>query len=246
MAKKKQKGFNWSGIEDNGDGTYTAESRIEKRRLLKSLHSSGYTVRSKQKENGSWSVAVVGTLSQVHRRRTPSGYRPKTRYLKSTGKYVPIGRNAGPAPRMSIRPGSPGASYPSGARPRSGNYLNRLGGWMLKKRESGMQEKQKQQNEAIERKKTETEINEKMRTERIEKERAEAARQVQKNEFHAKKIQFEEQQRERQRKHADSQRIKQARYNEFSEHREAYSQSIRDQAKINASDLQAEREETVT
>lgn len=189
MTKKKKGEFNWSGIDDNGDGTYTTESRIEKKRLLKSLHSSGYTVRSKQNEDGSWHVTTVGTLSQTRRRPTGTGYRPKTRYLKRIGRYEPIGRK-GPNPRMSIRPGMGYHGAGPSPRPiRRGNTINRIGSWMERKREQGMVNKQREQNEKEQWKKTEHELNEKMKAERIKKEREDAARKVQKDEFHAEMIQ---------------------------------------------------------
>lgn len=97
MVKQKRRGFNWSGITDNGDGTYTTKGRIEKRRLLKSLHASGYSVRSTQNADGTWRVVPVGTLRQVRRGRSSVrsgyGYRTRTRFVtQRQGRYAPLAR----------------------------------------------------------------------------------------------------------------------------------------------------------
>lgn len=110
--KNSKNGFNWYGITDNGDGTYTAKSSMEKKRLVKSLHSSGYSVRSKRSsDDGSWSVVAVGTMRQVKRRGAHVGYKPRTRAVRPVGRYVPIGgsyRRRGPASRPMIYRGNNG------------------------------------------------------------------------------------------------------------------------------------------
>lgn len=214
MARRKQ-GFNWSGIEDNGDGTFTTEGKIEKKRLLRSLHQSGYTVRSTRNDDGSWTVATVGALSQRRRKPVSDGYKPRTRYMKATGKYVFRGgrQDRGPAPRLPLAPGAHiSGNYPMGGS-RSGrqSILGGVGGYLRRKAVSDLQRKQAAQNKAVEWEKTEAEINKKMASDRIQKEREEAAKQVQKNEFRR----VAEQHTREQAAHAEAQRLKKIRHEEF-------------------------------
>ena len=113
MAKSNQS-FNWKGIYENSDGTFTTEGKIEKKRLLKSLHASGYTVRSTRNKDGSWTVAPVGRLSQTHRPRGTPGYRPTMKKYRE-----PRGAQGGyrPYPRGPLRYGS-GGSRQFGSPPR--------------------------------------------------------------------------------------------------------------------------------
>ena len=114
MTKQK---FNWTGITDNGDGTFSTEGKIEKRRLLKSLHSSGYKVRSHKNADGSWTVSPIGAMRATRRRPVVGGFRPRYR-AQQQGRYVPIGRmqkyhrRYGPAPRPRVYPVGYSGSYP--------------------------------------------------------------------------------------------------------------------------------------
>ena len=77
MAANRKKGmFNWQGIDENSDGTYTAQGRIEKRRLLKELHRQGVAIRSKHNDDGTWTVSPIGMRAP----RRAVGHRPRTRY----------------------------------------------------------------------------------------------------------------------------------------------------------------------
>lgn len=181
-------GFNWKGITDNSDGTYTAASRIEKRRLLKSLHASGYTVRSTRQEDGSWKVAAVGTLSQTRRRSPASGYKMRTRYNRPSGRYVRItGQKPGGYHGAQPRPIIVGTRGPQGPSM-----------WQsyMEKRAARKLEKEKQHKQMME-------TNEKMKKERIEAEtkqqRGETAKTIRKEEFAREKARFEHSQAQRER-----------------------------------------------
>jgi hypothetical protein len=114
MSKKET--FNWAGITDNGDGSYTAKSKIEKKRLLKSLHTQGYAVRSKRLSDGSWMVTPIGAIHQRPRRRAVGkGYRPRTKYPAPYRPGPYPGRQYGPPPRPMRYygpPPSPGYAAP--------------------------------------------------------------------------------------------------------------------------------------
>jgi hypothetical protein len=163
MVKLKKKGFYWRGIKDNKDGTYSAQGRVEKRRLLKSLHSSGYTVRSHRNDDGSWRVVTVGTKQC---RRSPGpGYRPQTRFLRP-GSQRRLSTGPTPRPTMIYSGGS--------ARP---NYQ---GTTILEKLRAHRQDRIEKEKQW---KKNEQEINENMRKERIQAERAETVKQLRKQEL---------------------------------------------------------------
>ena len=175
MSKKRGYGFNWSGISQNSDGTYTAQGKVEKRRLLKSLYASGYSVRSNRREDGTWKVVPIGTIRQTKRRGSQVGYRPRTRYIRSSGRYRPVaggynrGRMTGAAPRptFTFPRGSPGGVPAAG----SSLYQRLLA-------------RQKMKREAEKtRIATQREINEKMKQERIARERQETVSQIRKSEL---------------------------------------------------------------
>ena len=119
-AKKKSQSFNWSGISDNGDGTFTTKGKIEKRRLLKEFHAQGVVVRSHRNSDGSWTVTPVGAVrpkGQGRRRESGRGYRPQTRYVG-----VPRVGGERYVPYESLSHPRPGASF--GPRPYAGGYSN--------------------------------------------------------------------------------------------------------------------------
>jgi flagellar biosynthesis GTPase FlhF len=182
MPKTK---FNWKGITDNGDGTYTAASRIERRRLIKSLHGSGYSVRSTQQADGSWKVAAIGSLSERHRRSPASGYKMKTRYNRQTGgRYIPVAKRrpgryvGGPQPIIV------GGGTSSGVIPRGPSVYENF----MRNRKA-----RKVQQEAERKQMIETDA--KMKKERIEAEtkqqREKTARTIRKEEFAREKARFE-------------------------------------------------------
>jgi hypothetical protein len=253
-----QKGFNWSGITDEGDGTYTTRGKREKTRLLKSLHSSGYAVRSRKNPDGSWKVTAVGALSPKRRRAFPrrssvSGYRPVTRARRGTGRYIPIASmrkryRYGPRPRPMIHPGGMGG--PSGGPARQGrgigasifDYL----GERQKRRQAEIAERKRQSEDA-------KITDEKMRKDRIEQERQETQKQLKKQEFERDKLRFEEQQRA----HQEAQDVKERRHIEFQmsrggiqvareEKRNWWDVKGPGETKVDQTNLQAEREKEVT
>lgn len=236
----KKGGFNWSGIIENNDGSFIAKGKPEKRRLLKSLHESGFKVRSRRNPDRSWSVSTVGTMRPV-RRSVARGYHPAVRASRTTsptGRYVRLGTGLkrypiGPQNRPWARP--MGATISMG----SGYRMRRPTGPSLIQRYNARL--QRIQEEKMERKKTEQEINKKMESERIQKEREETARQVQKNRLHEESMRFERAQR--------ANRLReQASQPHVSFHAGPVvpaSQKKSDEPKINSVALQAEREREI-
>lgn len=171
--------FNWDGISDNGDGTYTAIDRRSRRRLLKEFHRQGFQVRS-SKTDGGYSVSAVG---MSHRR-------------SSTGSIARLARSRSIAQRRPIRRGYSPAyrSYGSSPRIRRPSALARAGSWAIHKTKEHMIKKQQEQNRRIEQKKTEAEIEGKLKQERVAAERAETVRELRKQELAREKLRFEKQQ----------------------------------------------------
>lgn len=124
--------FNWKGITDNGDGTYTADTKTEKKRLLKVFHQQGYSVRSSKQADGSWLVTPMGQLHRPSRSRTRSAtgrrrrssdflelyggpsqmpYRPRRAREFRYGRMSPYGRMPamprGPAARGPVPSNAP-------------------------------------------------------------------------------------------------------------------------------------------
>ncbi len=174
-------GFNWKGITDNGDGTFTAKTRIEKRRLLKNLHRSGYLVRSRKTTEGNWRVVAIGTRKKPQiRPATAGGYKPKTRYVKTDGRYIPIaprrrGNYLGRIPKPVIYPVNHG----------SGSYRSRPQGPSLFENYMRHRKDRAVQREAERKQMLETDA--KMKKERIEQEtkaeRKSTVKEIRKKEF---------------------------------------------------------------
>ena len=175
MAKKK--GFNWDGITENFDGTFTAAGKREKRRVLKELHAQGIGVRSKRNSDGTWTITPSGTIRAP---REKGAATPAPRYQGTPGRRLNTKESGFPVyPRGRGRqmqggggrpfPGSAGAP---GRSPISSGIsaLNKSGtkaGEYLRKR---AQEKEEKRKEEAEFQKNAKEVDEKMRKERIEQE----------------------------------------------------------------------------
>ena len=139
MAKRKTKKFNWQGIQENGDGTFTTVGKREKRRVLKALHEQGVAVRSRQNPDGSYTVTPVGAVKVKAVPRTASiraapsvGHRINTKE-KGFPMYPKDGR--APARRGGYPVSSGGPTYRGGPRasgPGVGGGIIKKGGELLK------------------------------------------------------------------------------------------------------------------
>lgn len=190
--------FNWKGIQENPDGSFTTKGLPEKRRLLKSLHTQGYRMRSRKNPDGTFSVYAVGMAAKrarapVMRVRTArtqesSMETPKRAYAPMRGRYVRIGGR--PVKYRSLAPRYPiSAQYPRPARmfPTRGQVTPARPTFYQK---MAYRREQREKKE-LEWRKTEQEISEKMRKDRELAERQEAVRQIRKDELHAEYIQHE-------------------------------------------------------
>ena len=180
-------GFNWQGITENTDGTFTTSGKREKTRLLKEFHRQGIAVRSRKNSDGSFIVSPVGSISRRLRSSRPirvrpnysgGGYRPASRYKESTyprfpqgsGRTSPAYRSPGrgvmmgPPPRMGL-----GAGGGGGARPRP------KGESLFQKVIKSHKDRRLKDEEF---KKNARETNEKMRQDRINQERQETANEI--------------------------------------------------------------------
>lgn len=191
--------FNWKGIQENPDGSFTTKGLPEKRRLLKSLHTQGYRVRSRKNPDGTFSVYAVGIMA-AKRARAPvmrvrtartqesSMETPKRAYAPMRGRYVRIGGR--PVKYRSLAPRYPiSAQYPRPARmfPTRGQVTPARPTFYQK---MAYRREQREKKE-LEWKKSEQEISEKMRKDRELAERQEAVRQIRKDELHAEYVQHE-------------------------------------------------------
>jgi hypothetical protein len=195
VKRKSSKKFNWQGITENGDGTFTTVGKREKRRVLKALHEQGVAVRSKQNSDGSWTVTPVGSVRVKAEPRTVSPastpYRepgrrlntretgfPKYPRSKGTGRPMP-GRGSRPLPTTGgpVYRGGPRASGPSPL-----TVIGNKAGEYLRKRQEKKQEEQKRQQEI---KKLSDEMSEKWKKEESEKltreQKEEARKQMEKD-----------------------------------------------------------------
>lgn len=151
MTKKKQRLFNWKGIYENGDGTFTTTGKREKSRLLKELHRQGVAVRSKRNGDGSWIVTPVGAKSPTRRTRSassrPAGYRPRTRYPAPLPRRDlrqpprPLYARAPPHPISQYQP-----QYRAPPRARGPGISQHIGNWW-QRREAKMLQQQKEYGE---------------------------------------------------------------------------------------------------
>jgi len=185
-------GFNWRGITDNGDGTFSAASKVEKRRLLKSLHSSGYSVRSTRTSDGTWRVVAIGALRSTKRRSTTTGgYKPRTRYTGPRGIYTPIsgrrrGSQFGKPPRpVIVGRGSSGIRIPRGPS-LFDNYI--------KNRHERTVRERKEKEEML---KTDAKMKEDRIKQEKETDRKETADVVRKQEFARERSDFEHREKQR-------------------------------------------------
>jgi hypothetical protein len=171
------KGFNWQGIVDNGDGTYNAENKRAKTRLLKEFHKQGVAVRSKKIGDDGYLLSPVGSV-QKKRTRPSLGYRPRTVYPRRT---IQVRRAP---PRLGVTPHLSPYQPHYGSRPRIGSPTigQRFGQWI---RERAERKEQEQKNQ-IEQKKTEHRINEKMKNERIAQEHTETVEKIRQQEITAR------------------------------------------------------------
>jgi len=192
VKKRSRKEFNWQGISENADGTFTAKGKREKTRVLKALHEQGVGVRSKHNSDGTWTITPSGTIRAPRERVSvapafrETGRRISTRisgfsrYPRGRG-YPSAGRASGRAfPHVGVgpvygpRPRASGPSVISVIGKKAGEYLR------------GRAQKQEQQRkDEAERKKNAEEINTKMREERIaqeiHKQKEEAQKQLEKD-----------------------------------------------------------------
>jgi hypothetical protein len=190
--------FNWEGIIENRDGTFTTKGKREKRRLLKEFHKQSVAVRSKKNDDGSFTVTPIGRISRKTMRiparsskpvYATGGYRPisKTRTYPrfphaGSGRVGPA-RQFGPSPRAGSGPifGSPRA----GPKPRGESLFQR----------TIRRHKENREAEAA-RKKEAKENEEKLRQERIAQERKETANEVSRQ-AEKRRLLFDRQQFER-------------------------------------------------
>ena len=165
------------------------EDKIEKRRLLKSLHSSGYKVRSHKNADGSWTVSPIGAMRATRRRPVVGGFRPRYR-AQQQGRYVPIGRmqkyhrRYGPAPRPRVYPVGYAVSY----RPRTGTSFQRFGQWQANR----IAKRQQENIERVQAKKDAEITQKKMLDERLSHEKAENMKVVRHAEFNAAREQVKQ------------------------------------------------------
>jgi hypothetical protein len=176
MAKK----FNWQGITENSDGTFTAENKRAKTRLLKEFHKQGVAVRSTKIEGDGYTVSPVGAITKKSITRRPAlGYRPRTVYPRRISRpayHAPprIGPS-GMRPRPLF---APHQQYAAPPRVRGPGVLSKIGGYFERKRQERMQRTQQE----IELKQNLAESEAKLKAERITAERAETVRQIREQE----------------------------------------------------------------
>jgi len=190
MRKKK---FNWQGITENSDGTFTTLGKREKRRVLKAMHEQGVAVRSRKNADGSYTVTPVGAVRVKAEPRTQStpmsarprelGYRPNTRE-KGFPVYPRGGRSAqrGGRPFPTSRIGGGYSGGPRASGPSAIDTLGKKAGEYLRGRKERQEAERKKE---VEFQKNAEETNEKMRKERLEQEnleqKGEARRQMEKD-----------------------------------------------------------------
>lgn len=127
MVSKAKKSFNWSGITDNYDGSFTADDKRAQKRLTREFHNQGFKSRSERLPDGRYRISPVGvkafkkavdsdpTLSAPsfgdegpragRNPRTYSGARPRTRYARPRGyQYVRPAISGGYRPNYYGRP----------------------------------------------------------------------------------------------------------------------------------------------
>jgi hypothetical protein len=255
------KGFNWKGIADHGDGTFTTKGKREKSRLLKSLHTSGFKVRSRKNTDGSWNVSTVGYMRPSRRQTVSRGIRPQVRaarmeggggrYRPIRGRYIPIrGRYVRYPSNMHRAPmGGYSGGYMGGPsfRPVRGSgksMYQKLADWQ-KQRMKDRQERIKKESEW---KKTEQEVNEKMKQDRIAKEREEATQQIKRNQEkdRLRQIAVQHEQEEQARMRSQQSQLTQQRHAEFRATRESQRSALPPAQKVDQGQLQEAREESVT
>jgi len=78
----KKLSFNWSGITENGDGSFTVQGKAARKRLLKEFHKQGLQVRSQKQSDGTYILSGIGERQPHGRRGLPPriGNRPQSRY----------------------------------------------------------------------------------------------------------------------------------------------------------------------
>ncbi len=138
MVKK----FNWEGITENSDGTFTAESKRAKTRLLKEFHKQGVAIRSKKIEGDGYMISPVGEITKKRVAKRPAlGYRPRTVYPRRTAH--PMMYRA--PPRVGVRPMYPQRpGYAPVPRVRRPGALSRVGSYIKRKEQEKMERYQKQ------------------------------------------------------------------------------------------------------
>jgi hypothetical protein len=211
MVRKAQS-FNWTGIQDNNDGTYSADGTREKKRLLKALHDQGYSVRSKRNSDGSWTVTPIGSIRPPKRsavssqqgKRTRSRYAgysgaprrsPARRYgsmpgsMGATRRPMPQSGTPGPMPKPRSKPVIPEGTFtpPKAPLPQSKKerFFTEGGQPKLPGFLQKRTDKEKEFNKSLE------ESNKSLEQERIREERAQTTRDLEKQEYQRNKMQFE-------------------------------------------------------
>jgi flagellar biosynthesis GTPase FlhF len=203
MTSKKEL-FNWSGIKDNEDGTFTVKSKIEKRRLLKSLHKQGVAIRSKRNDNGTITVSSIGLKPSGKR----VGHRPRLQYPPTPNFRHGYGNPSQyfyhqGSPRPPFRKTYPRALplYTPPPKPHMTNNISRKVEEWARQR---IEKRNREQEEKLLQKKNAEEINEKMRRERIESERKQTANAVRSQETRAKLLK----ERQQHKRHENAERMR--------------------------------------
>lgn len=162
MAKR----FNWQGITENNDGTFTAENKRAKIRLLKEFHRQGVSIRSTKIEGDGYRISPTGAITKKSMGRRPAlGYRPRTVFPRRIARpaYQRPPPRSGFSPSVRQRPYYPSQPY-YGAPPRARRpgVLSRVGGYLQRKQYEGIERHRKE----IELKQSLAESRAKMKAER--------------------------------------------------------------------------------
>lgn len=188
--------FNWTGIIDNGDGTFTVDGKVARKRLLKEYHKQGLQVRSHKESDGTYTLSAIGSIRKTGgthpRRPVRSIGQVRTRY-PNVRRYPVRGR----AP-MLTRPRYPfgAGSSPTFRQKSSPNLTQGLGtkfkGWMQGRRAR----QQERENERV-KQKQEMEITEaKLTKERKQAEQQELEKTTTKQRTHARLLYEQQEQRQ--------------------------------------------------
>lgn len=194
-----------------GDGSFTADDKRARRRLVKEFHKQGFTVRSVKIEGDGYKVTPVGEGSFKTRKMgsAPVVLRQRRQFPQAQRRYPGSYRG------MRLRPGlrpyrTTGRFYrqpPRAGQSVPGKILS-YGKSRIDPRKQ-MIRKQQEQDRVIQAKKTEQEITEKQRKERIQAERQETVKQLEKQRFERAKLSEMRQQQREERERQNRERTRQ-------------------------------------